>query len=206
MKTASDAQMKIDAYLSRLRGRLQGANDAEVREIVEELRSHIREKASARGEITEAGVDEALVALGSPEELAKEYLTDNLLARTESSRSPVRVLGSLFRWASLSVAGFLVLLASIVGYFLGGAFILCALLKPFHPQSAGLWVFPDGADDVTYSLRLGFSSVPVGGRELLGWWMVPLGLVAGGALVMLTTLFALWCARRYRRSHVLPRS
>ncbi len=206
MKVASAAQMKIDAYLARLRGRLRGANDAEIREIVEELRSHITEKASASGEITEAGVDEALVALGSPEELAKEYLTDNLLARTESSRSPVRVLGSLFRWASLSVAGFLVLSASIVGYFLGGAFILCALLKPFHPQSAGLWVFPDGADDVSYSLRLGFSSVPVGGRELLGWWMVPLGLVAGGALVMLTTLFALWCARRYRRSHVLPRS
>ena len=206
MKIASDAQTKIDAYLLKLRGRLQGANDAEVREIVEELRSHIMDKASAGGEITEAGVDKALIALGSPEELAKEYLTDNLLARTESSRSPVRILGSLFRWASLSVAGFFVLLASIAGYFLGGAFILCALLKPFHPQSAGLWVFPDGANDATYSLRLGFSSAPAGGRELMGWWMVPLGLAAGGVLVMLTTLFALWCARRYRRSHVLPRS
>jgi hypothetical protein len=40
---------------------------------------------------------------------------------------------------------------------------------------------------------------------VLGWWIVPLGLVAGGALAMLTTLFALWCARQYRRSHVLPR-
>jgi hypothetical protein len=92
-----------------------------------------------------------------------------------------------------------------VGYFLGGAFILCAVLKPFHPATAGLWILPDGAADITYSLRLGFSSVPTGGREVLGWWIVPLGLVVGGALVISTTLFALWCARQYRRSHVLPK-
>jgi hypothetical protein len=180
-------------------------NDGEAREIVEELRSHIVDRASAGGEVTAGGVDAALAALGSAEELANEYMTDNLLARAEASRSPVRILGSLFRWASLSVAGFFVLLGSIVGYFLGGAFILCAVLKPFQPATAGLWVLPDGADDITYSLRLGFSSVPVGGREVLGWWIVPLGLVVGGALVISTTLFALWCARQYRRSHVLPK-
>jgi hypothetical protein len=206
MNTTVDAQKKMEAYFGRLRGRLRGMNDGEAREIVEELRSHIVDRTSEGGALTASGVDAALAALGSPEELANEYMTDSLLARAEASRSPVRILGSLFHWASLSIAGFFVLLASIVGYFLGGAFILCALLKPFHAQSAGLWVLPDGADDVTYSLRLGFSSVPVGGREVLGWWIVPLGLLVGGALVMSTTLFALWCARQYRRSHVLPRS
>jgi Protein of unknown function (DUF1700) len=206
MNATGDAQKKMEAYLGRLRGRLRGMNDAEAREVVEELRSHIVDRASDGEVVTASGVDAALAALGSPEDLANEYMTDSLLARAEASRSPVRILGSLFRWASLSIAGFLVLLGSIVGYFLGGTFILCALLKPFHAQSAGLWVLPDGADDVTYSLRLGFSSVPVGGREVLGWWIVPLGLVVGGALVMSTTLFALWCARQYRRSHVLPRS
>jgi hypothetical protein len=206
MNTTGDAQKKIEAYLGRLRERLRGINDAEAREIVEELRSHIVDRASEGGAVTAGGVDAALAALGSPEELASEYVTDSLLARAEASRSPVRILQSLFRWASLSVAGFLVLLGSVVGYCLGGAFILCAALKPFHPATAGLWVIPDGADDITYSLRLGFSSVPAGGREVLGWWIVPLGLVAGGALVMTTTLFALWCARQYRRSHVLPRS
>ena len=205
MNTTGDAQKKIEAYLGRLRGKLRGMNDGEAREIVEELRSHIVDRAMAGGEVTASGVDAALGALGSPEELANEYMTDSLLARAEASRSPVRILESLFRWASLSVAGFLLLLGSVVGYFLGGAFVLCAALKPLHPATAGLWVFPDGADDVTYSLRLGFSSAPVGGREVLGWWIVPLGLVVGGGLVMLTTLFALWCARRYRRTHVLPR-
>jgi hypothetical protein len=36
MAIASDAQQRIEAYLSRLRGRLYGISDEEVREIVEE--------------------------------------------------------------------------------------------------------------------------------------------------------------------------
>src|SRR5271169_4784376 len=110
MTMAGDAQQRIEAYLGRLRGRLRGANDEEVREIVAELRSHIIDKAAvsgeANGEITPAGVDAALAALGSPEELASQYMTDTLLARAEVSRSPLQILRSLFRWASLSVAGF----------------------------------------------------------------------------------------------------
>jgi hypothetical protein len=206
MATAdNDANQRVETYLSRLRVRLRGINDEDVREIVEELRFHILDKAGASGEMTAAGVEAALVALGSPEELASEYLTDNLLARAEVSRSPVQILESLFRWASLSVAGFFVLLGSILGYFFGVVLVLCALLKPFHPQTAGLWVFPDGSGNPVTSFRLGFGSPPVGSRDVLGWWIVPIGLVVGSGLLMLTTRFALWCARAYRRSHVLHR-
>jgi len=205
MAISGDAQQRIEAYLGRLRRRLRGMNDEDAREIVEELRSHITDKAAASGQVTAAGVDAALAGLGSPEELASQYMTDDLLARAESSRSPLRILESLFRWASLSVAGFLVLLGSIAGYFLGVVFFLSAALKPFHPHSAGLWILPDSAGDASISLRLGFGSAPAGGREVLGWWIVPLGLVVGCGLVMLTTRFALWCARQYRKSRVLPR-
>ena len=164
------------------------------------------DRVAAGGEGTAAGVDAALAALGSPEELANEYMTHNLLARVEASRSPVRILESLFRWASLSAAGFFVLVGSMTGYFLGTVFILVAALKPFHPQTAGLWLLRDSAGDPEISLRLGSGSVPGAGKDLLGWWIVPIGLLAGCAVVMLTTRFALWCARQYRRSHLLPRS
>jgi hypothetical protein len=209
MTITSDSQQRIEAYLGRLRARLRGIKDEEVREIVEELRSHVMDKAAANedanGEITAAGVDAALSALGSPEELASQYMTDNLLARAEVSRSPVQILKSLYRWASLSVAGFFVLLASLLGYFFGIVFILVALLKPFHPHSAGLWTFPNGRGDVEISFRLGFGSVPPGGRDLLGWWIVPIGMAAGCGLVMLTTHVAVWFVRRYRRSLTLVR-
>ena len=83
-------------------------------------------------------VDAALAALGSPEELASEYMTDKLLARAEVSRSPVRILESLFRWASLSVAGFFVFLASIVGYLLGVSFHSVRAVET--SSSANRWI------------------------------------------------------------------
>jgi uncharacterized membrane protein len=208
-----EAQQKIDTYLSRLRQRLRGMNDQDAREIVEELRSHIMDKAAApgktteeaNGEITPAAVDVALAGLGSPEQLASQYMTDDLLARAEVSRSPVRILRSLFRWASLSLAGFFVLLGSIVGYFFGAVFILVALAKLFHPRTAGLWIFPNGAGDSNLSFRLGFGSVPASARDVLGWWIVPIGWMVGCGLVMLTTYTAVWFVRQYRKSLLLPR-
>ena len=208
MTIAGDVRQRIDAYLGALRGRLRGMNHDEVREIVEELRSHILDKAaaseSANGEITMAGVDSALRALGSPEELASQYITDSFLARAQMSRSPWQILRSLFRWASLSLAGFFVLLGSLLGYFCGAVFILVAALKPFHPHTAGLWLLRNGGGDTEISFRLGFGSVPLGGKDVLGWWIVPLGWMAGLGLVMLTTHIALWFVRQYRKSLLLP--
>ena len=203
MTIDGNSQQKIEAYLGKLRQRLSGLDDAEVREIVEELRSHILDKAMEAGEVNEAGVDAALAALGSLEKLASEYVTDNLLARAEVSRSPVRILKSLFRWASLSIAGFFIFLGSVVGYFFGVVFILVAFAKLIHPQTAGLWSYPDKNGDLAISFRLGFGSVPVGGKELLGWWIVPIGWLVGFALVTLTTGVAVWFVRQYRRSPVL---
>jgi hypothetical protein len=205
MASATDSpQQKVEAYLVKLRARLRGMNDDDVREIVQELRAHITDKATASGEVTAATVDSALSALGSPEVLASQYLTDALLSRAEISRSPVRILEGLFRWARLSIAGFFVMLSSIFGYFLGSVFVLCALLKPFHSETAGLWVSRSSNNDLSFSIRLGFGNVPVNKHEVLGWWIVPIGLLVGCGLLLLTTRFALWCIRRYRQSRVFP--
>lgn len=197
---ADDAQETIDGYLNVLRARLAGVNETEVREILAELRSHVVERATVNGEMTKAAVDAALARLGSPESLAAEYVTGDLLARAEVSRTPWRVLDSLFRWASLSASGALVLVASMLGYFLGAVFLLSAVLKPFHPHAAGLWIVPDPAGDAVFSLRMGFEGPPAGAHDVLGFWIVPAGLVAGALTLILTTRFALWSARRYRMS------
>ncbi len=207
MNIPDDAKQKSEAYLAKLRAQLRGFDNQQVAEIVAELRSHIMDKLAIPGDaVTAAQVDAALAALGSPEELASQYITDNLLARAEVSRSLLPLLDGLFRWASLSVAGFFVLVGSVMGYFLGMVFILVAVLKLFHPQTAGLWLLHDSTGDPEFSFRMGFGSSPPGSRDLLGWWIVPLGLLAGCALVTLTTRFALWCARQYRRSRALPRT
>lgn len=197
-----DQQQKIEDYLAKLRGRLRGMNEHEVHEIVRELRAHVADKTVVTGEATTFTVDSTLDALGSPEALANQYLTVAVLSRAEINRSPVRILQGLFRWASWSIKGLLVMATSIVGYVLGGALMLSALLKLIHPHTAGLWAFPSSTGDLELSLRMGFGGPPIGARDVLGWWILPVGLLTGCGLVALTTRFALWCARRYRQSRV----
>lgn len=199
-----EQQQKIEAYLAKLQVRLRGMNEHEVHEIVQELRAHIADKTAVTREVTTVTVDDALDALGNPEALANQYLTVALLSRAEINRSPVGILQGLFRWASLSFAGLLVMVASIVGYVLGCALMLSALLKLIHPHTAGLWAFPTSTGELELSLRMGFGRPPIGARDVLGWWILPVGLLTGCGLVALTTRFALWCARRYRQSRVLP--
>lgn len=155
------------------------------------------------GEVTPAALENVLAALGTPEELAAQYLADDLLKRASRGWSPVLLLRGLVRWASLSAAGVIVFIGCVVGYFLGGSFMLCAILKPLHPQTVGLWRLADASD--SYSLHLGFTGAPAGATEVLGWWIVPLGLLMGGGLCFATVQIALWCAQRYRRSHLLSR-
>ena len=202
MSAHGGAHFKIEEYLSEVRSRLRGLGEDQVSEIIAELRSHIAERAAPAGELTVDGVSAALRALGTSEQLAREYEADEVLARAEISRSPLRLLDSLFAWATMSVAGFLVLIGAITGYLVGVVFLLVALLKPFHPATAGLWALRDGADDLELSMRMGFGAAPNNGHELLGWWIVPLGIVIGCGLVILTTRFALWCVRLYRRSRI----
>ncbi|HVM92754.1 MAG TPA: hypothetical protein VMT67_08090 [Terriglobales bacterium] len=205
MKLASGAEIlkdqtardqRIDAYLARLRRGLAGLSAEKVLDIVVELRGHILEKSARQGHAGTKAVESILGMLGSPEELAAQYLADDLLARAEKRRSPVLLIRGLAHWASMSAAGALVLAGGLLGYFLGGSFMLAGFLKPMHPRTAGLWRL---AGDV-YSLRLGFGSVPAGGRELLGWWMLPMGLLLGGGLCFLTTQIVLWCVREFRRT------
>jgi len=199
MTISADSQQKIDAYLEALGKRLRGLSDQDSSDVVKEIRSHILDKAAMEGEVTPGSVASALADLGSPEELASQYLTDDLLSRAQVSGSPWLVLQSLFRWASLSFVGLSMLTFSVIGYFLAGSFALCALLKPIHAQTAGLWLLPDPEDTYSFSLRLGFSSPPAHGRELLGWWIVPLGLVFAMGLVLFTFHLGLWSIRKFWR-------
>jgi len=59
MAMSGDAHHKIEIYLGRLRQRLRRMKDEDVREIIEELRSHIMDKSAADAPITIAAVEPA---------------------------------------------------------------------------------------------------------------------------------------------------
>jgi hypothetical protein len=199
MSTTAYTQEQIESYLGRLRAGLKGLKDQDAEDIVEELRSHITDKMAMSGGVTSVGMAAVLAGLGSPEELAQQYLTDEVLARTEASRSPVQIVENAFRWASLSVGGLFVLLGALMGYAIGLLLLLWAVLKPLHPGTAGLWASRDSTGDLLISVHVWAGSAAPGSRDLLGWWIVPLGLLAGGGLVMLTTRLAARYAKQSRK-------
>lgn len=190
---------KIDRYLRRVRTGLRGLPDAEVTDIMNELRAHIVERLEVTEGPRDAAVDSVLQSFGRPEHIAALYFSENLVSRAESSRTPWTVLRSLFYWATLSVKGFIIFMVCLVGYSFGFGFFLAALMKPFHPEGVGLWY--QSADTGHFSLHVGGFAPHTGQeRELLGWWLVPVGCSLGGGTILLTTQFALWSLRRLRHS------
>ena len=221
MPTANVVRV-ADEYCLRLQRALREAPPAERDDIVEELRSHILERAEAcatQGEVTDDVLTGILRAVGDPQQLASEYRTQSILNRASRSRSPWLLLCATLRWARTGVVGLSAFLATAVGYGSAAVFLLCAWLKAFLPSRIGLWLAPQhtlsfgywngllsGTEIYGISVRPPFSFVlgtlgttegPV--RELLGVWLIPVGILCGVLSFGATTLLAGWLIRKYGR-------
>jgi hypothetical protein len=185
----------LDCYLDQVRRNLKGLPRAEADEIIAELRSHVLDKVA--GTPTPERVEAAIAALGGPREVARLNLTERVAAELEADRSPLTVLRGVGRLAGLSLYGAFAGLVSFAGYGLAAAFLVTAAAKPFFREHAGLWRLPDDKDG--YSFSLGVSTRSPQGHELLGWWMIPIGLVVGLILGWLTWRFGIFSVRRMRR-------
>lgn len=188
-------QAHLDTYLAQVHRHLGGLSDAEARETLAELRSHVLDR--TEGQLSPAAVEAAIAALGSPREVARLNVTERVASALETDRSALSVLRATGRLASLSLNGLFVFLVSLTGYGLAAGFLLTAMVKPFAPNRAGLWRLADPKDD--YSFSLGVVSHAPQAQELLGWWIIPIGLVAGALLAYLTWRFGVFSVRRMAR-------
>lgn len=201
MKSSTAPIETIDAYLLRVKEKLRDMPGTEVADILAELRSHILDSVgipNAAG--SQNAAEDTIKRLGPPDVLAEMYLTENLMARAEASRSPWLAMRTLFRLAIKSAWAFGACLASLIGYLAAIAFFVCAVAKPFYPDHDGLWW-----DTKTHTLvGLGLIWPAPSDRELLGWWIIPLGLGIFVVVLFVTTRFARWNVRHMRRSHRTP--
>jgi hypothetical protein len=192
MTLSVESQKTIDAYLAALRRHLRELLDEDVKDIVEEIRAHILDKTS--GGDAEEAVASTLAALGTPEELAGRYRTEELLKRAQNARSPGFLWRSMLRWAALSVLGVAVFFFSAIGYCLGGLLFILGVLKLTNPHRTGVYgVFNE------HNTSLSFQSGGPSDHDLLGWWLVPIGLIVGGGLLFLTFRFGVWSIRKFWR-------
>jgi len=194
MTASTGTAPKIDRYLARVRVALRGLPEREIEDILRELRSHVVDMSGAE----ESGVEAALQSLGDPLELARTYRSENEMVRAQCSGSPLVILPGL-RLASGGTVGRVTASALYVfGYFVMGTLWAGALEKVLAPSRGGLWYTP--GDFWSMTLLVG-GDPPAGARELLGWWVVPLALLAGWGVKYVSDRLARWWIGRYRRSY-----
>lgn len=185
-------EIKIESYLAQVRVALRGLPEPEVEDILQELRSHVVDQSGSDGR----HVAEALKSLGDPVELAWTYRADNEMVHAECSGSPLVILQGL-RHATRTRPGRVTATAL---YFFGyiNVFLLwsAAVEKLFSPSRGGLWYVPGD----WWSLSLvTLGDPPRGARELLGWWLVPIAVLVGWGLKVVSDRTAQWWIGRYRR-------
>jgi hypothetical protein len=187
-------QRRIDAYLERLRRALVALPPEEVEEIVREIHGHIVERFESMEPFDETALTRILTALGNPEGIGSLYQSRAMVARARASISPLLILWTTVRWAGKSIAGIAMSLFALFGYVMGCSLLVGSILKWFHPDRVGLWV---GLN--IWNLSMGTLTVAERARqhetEVLGWWLVPIGFIAGPLTLILTTLILRWALR-----------
>ena len=185
----------LDCYLDQVRRYLRPLPAAEAEEAVQELRFHVLDK--VEGAPTPQRVEAAIAALGTAREVARVNLTERVAAEVAQDRSPFTVLRGVARLAFLSAFGFFAGFVSLVGYLLSAGFLITAISKLVGRTRVGFWQIPGRQGGYHYAF--GAVSNP-DGRELLGWWIVPVSLAACALLGWLTWRFGLFSLRLMGRA------
>ncbi|HEY6447964.1 MAG TPA: hypothetical protein VIY53_15995 [Acidobacteriaceae bacterium] len=196
----ADPQKSMEAYLAALRRQLRDLMDEDVREIVEEIHAHILDRTS--GDSSPEMLADTLAALGSPQQLALRYHTDELVQRAQLTRSPALLFRTLLRWAALSVGGMAVFMLSGIGYCIGGMLFGMAFLKAFFPRQAGLSI--EYTQGHLSSAGFGAGSGPHTGHDPIGLWLIPICLVLGSAILFLTFRLGMWSLRWFAHPRRQP--
>src|SRR5258708_30384007 len=109
-------------------------------EFLRELRAHVLDRLEQVASPSEADCRALLIAVGSREEMARQYRLERIMSRSAWRISPLSVLRTLLRWTITGVQGYAVFMVALTGYALAACFYLGALLKPFYPHNVGFFV------------------------------------------------------------------
>jgi uncharacterized membrane protein len=170
---------RIDTYMGRLDDALAGVLPSEREDILREIHAHIVDSSTGAPD-RNAAIERVLRMLGTPEELARRYTTENLLARAGRSFSPWLLLHTSWRWAKMGIKGTVAFLVALTGYTTALSLVICVFLKPFMPTKVGMWIGPEG-------FNIGPQSHPERMHELLGNYFIPVIAAAAFLIAIGTT-------------------
>jgi uncharacterized membrane protein len=179
----------IGKYLTRVQGGLKQFDTATQQEILAEIQGHITERVE---ELQKQGspnsVEDALLALGDPGVLARQFSEVSVQQSASRSFLPWVLLRAAARMAIAGVRGFVAFFAGFVGYVTAVAFFVAAFGKLFMPDKFGLWVGPHG-------VAWGALRNTSGEHELAGASFIYISLIAAFVTGSATTLLLRWLVR-----------
>lgn len=180
MNTAACNPM-IEDYFSQLDAKMSDLPAADRQEFARELRAHVFDRLEQITVASENDCRSVLKALGTPEEIARQYRLERIMSRSVWKTSPLAILRTTFRWALSGAQGFVVFMVASTGYAFAACFYLGALLKPFYPRNVGFFVSRDGC------LTLADWPLPHG-VAVLDSYFIPLSVLLGFLFTLGTTV------------------
>lgn len=174
---------------------------AVVMDAVQELESHIRERIDgAEPEPDEhTALERLLQEIGMPQRVAQAYSAEITIEEAITTGRIVPTARAFWNLATTSLLGFFPALGLLLGYLLGFGSLLTAFLKPIFPNNAGMLV----VDGVPRGFGV-FEDIPQGGEMAGGYWIIPILIAMGLAVLIITqrsaTRFLMWWRTRRGKS------
>ncbi|MGE5322835.1 MAG: DUF1700 domain-containing protein [Actinomycetota bacterium] len=178
----------VETYFGQLDAKMADLPEGERREFLMELRAHVMDRLEQRATVSDEDCRAVLKALGTPDEIARQYRMELILKRSSWKISPLTVLRVALRWTVAGVQGYLVFIVALVGYLVAASLYLTALLKPFFPHNIGMYVSERGINLADFPIQHG--------HDIMGNYYIPFAIFVGYLLTFGTTLLIRFLVHR----------
>jgi len=177
-------ESRINGYLSILDRSLRSFLPRETAaDAVREVESHIRERCDQADASPDerAAIERVLAELGPPLRVAQAYSHEMTLDEAVTTGRFVPVVRALWHAATTSVFGFAWALIVFTGWTMGVSFLAMGVLKPIFPNNVGYFTL----NGQSRGFGIEFA-MPPGTEAHGGFWVIPIGLVVGLAILVVT--------------------
>jgi len=198
MRLTETGEARVRGYLFVLGQSLKSfLPRAVVMDALQELESHLRERIDeTKPEPDErTALERVLEELGRPQRVAQAYSAEITIEEAITTGRLAPTARAFWNLATTSLLGFFPALGLLIGYLLGAGFLLTAFLKPVFPNNTGLMVL----DGVPRGFGV-YGDVPAGAEIWGGYWIIPIMIALGLAVLVATqraaTAFLVWWRAR----------
>lgn len=161
-------QDRISDFTKRLRRILPKASGIDGAEIASEIRAHLEQRAK------EGRLDEAMLALGTPEACARSFFEELKVQEAFVDGGIVKTTRALIALSPHRIVATIGLFASGMFYLVSFGLALTAIVEIVAPGFAGLWT---GGETGDFVFGVSSAASTAGMTEILGRWLLPLAVV-----------------------------